>query len=45
MSKFKIVFYLIVIFVVYKGYEAFKNFEISVGDRVAKIEELADFEK
>ena len=45
MSKTKIVFYLVLIFVVYKGYEAFKNFEIGVGDRVAKIEELADFEK
>ena len=45
MSKIKIVFYLILIFAVYKGYEAFKNFEIGVGDRVAKIEELADYEK
>ena len=45
MSKIKIVFYLILIFAVYKGYETFKNFEIGVGDRVAKIEELADYEK
>ena len=45
MSKIKIVFYLILIFAVYKGYEAFKNFEIGVGDRVAKIEELADYDK
>ena len=45
MSKIKIVFYLILIFAVYKGYETFKNFEIGVGDRVAKIEELAGFEK
>ena len=45
MSKIKIVFYLVLIFVVYKGYEAFKNFEIGVGDRVAQLEELADFEK
>ena len=45
MSKIKIVFYLILIFAVYKGYEAFKNFEIGGGDRVAKIEELADYEK
>ena len=44
MSKIKIVFYLVLIFVVYKGYEAFKNFEIGVGDRVAQLEELADFE-
>ena len=45
MSKIKIVFYLIIIFAVYKGYEAFRDFEIGVGDRVAKIEELAGFEK
>ena len=45
MSKIKIVFYSILIFVIYKGYEAFQNFEIGVGDRVAKIEELADYEK
>jgi len=45
VSKIKIVFYLVLIFVVYKGYEAFTNFEIGVGDRVAQLEELADFEK
>ena len=45
MSKIKIVLYLIIIFAVYKGYEAFRDFEIGVGDRVAKIEELADYEK
>ncbi len=43
MSKIKIVLYLIIIFAVYKGYEAFRDFEIGVGDRVAKIEELAGF--
>ena len=45
MSKIKIVIFLIIVFVIYKGVVAFKNFEIGVGDRVAKIEELADFEK
>ena len=45
MSKIKIVFYLVLVFVIYKGYEAFRDFEIGVGDRVAKIEELAGFEK
>ena len=44
MSKIKIALYLFLIFIAYKGYEAFKNFEIGVGDRVAQIEELADFE-
>ena len=45
MSKIKILFFLILAFVVYKGIVAFKNFEIGVDDRVAEIEELADFEK
>ena len=45
MNKIKIVFYLILIFVLYKGYDAFRNFEIGVGDRVAELEEKADFEK
>ncbi len=45
MSKIKIIFLIILIFFVYKAVVAFKNFEIGVDDRVAKIEELADFEK
>ena len=45
MSKIKIVFYLVLVFIAYKGFVAFKGFEISVGDRVAQLEELADFEK
>jgi len=45
VSKIKILFFLILAFVVYKGVVAFKNFEIGVDDRVAEIEELADFEK
>ncbi len=45
MSKIKIIFFLIIVFVIYKGVVAFKNFEIGVSDRVAEIEELADFEK
>ncbi len=45
MGKIKIVLYFIIAFVIYKGVVAFKNFEIGVGDRVAEIEELADFEK
>ena len=45
MSKIKIVFYLVLVFIAYKGFVAFKNFEIGVGDRVAQIEEKADFEK
>ena len=45
MSKIKIIFYLILGFVVYKGYEAFTEFEIGVSDRVAQLEEAADFER
>ena len=45
MSKIKIVFYLVLVFITYKGFVAFKNFEIGVGDRVAQIEEKADFER
>tara|TARA_Y100000590_G_scaffold101670_1_gene115473 strand:- start:308 stop:652 length:345 start_codon:yes stop_codon:yes gene_type:complete len=45
VSKIKIIFFIIVAFVVYKGVIAFKNFEIGVSDKVAEIEELADFEK
>ena len=45
MSKIKIIFFIILAFIIYKGVVAFKNFEIGVSDRVAEIEELADFEK
>ena len=45
MGKIKIIFFIILAYIIYKGVVAFKNFEIGVGDRVAEIEELADFEK
>ena len=45
MGIIKIIFFIILVFVVYKGVVAFKNFEIGVGDRVAMLEEQADFEK
>ena len=45
MSKIKIVFYLILSFVAYKGFVAFKDFEIGVDNRVAEIEQQAGFEK
>ena len=41
----KIIFLTILGFVIYKGYVAFTEFEIGVGDRVAEIEEKADFER
>ena len=45
MNKIKIVFYLALAFIFYKGFVAFQNFEIGVDDRVVAIEEKADFEK
>ena len=45
MGTLKIALYLVIVFIAYKGYVAFKNFEIGVGDRLAEIEEIADFEK
>ena len=39
MSKIKIIFYLALVFIFYKGFVAFQNFEIGVDDRVADIEE------
>ena len=45
MSKIKIVFFLTLGFVFYKGYVAFTEFEIGVSDRVAILEEAAEIEK
>ena len=45
MGKIKIIFYVVLAFVIYKGYVAFTDFEIGVDNRVAKIEEKAEFER
>ena len=45
MGKIKIIFFIVLAFIIYKGILAFKNFEIGVSNKVAEIEELADFEK
>ena len=45
MGKIKIIFFLILTFIVYKGTVAIKNFEIGVDNKVVEIEKLADFEK
>ena len=45
MSKTKVIFFLILGFVFYKGYEAFTDFEIGVSDRIVELEEAADFER
>ena len=45
MGKIKLVFYLVLAFIIYKGYVAFTEFEIGVEDRVAQIEEKSEFER
>ena len=45
MGKIKIIFFIIITFIIYRGIVAFNNFEIGVSNKVAEIEELADFEK
>ena len=45
MSKIKIILVLLVCFGLYKGYEAFTNFEIGVSNKVAELEEIAEIEK
>ena len=45
MGKVKIIFYALLVFVIYKGYVAFTDFEIGVEDRIAKIDEKAEFER
>ena len=45
MKIIKFIGIFILIFFVYKGFLAIKNFEIGTSDRVAKIEELAGVEK
>ena len=45
MGKIKLVFYLVLAFIIYKGYVAFSEFEIGVSDRVAELEWNEDIEK
>ena len=45
MGKIKFIFLIVLGFIIYKGYVAFTEFEIGVEDRVAGIEEKADFER
>ena len=45
MSITKVIFFTILGFVIYKGYVAFIEFEIGVGDRVAILEESAGVER
>ena len=45
MSKLKIIFIIIIGFILYKAFIAIKDFNVGVGNRVALIEEEAGFEK
>ena len=45
MSKIKYILILLICYGLYKGYVAFTEFEIGVSDRVAVLEESADFER
>ena len=45
MGKIKFIFLIVLGFIIYKGYVAFTELEIGVEDRVAGIEEKADFER
>ena len=45
MSKIKIIFIIIIGFILYKAFVAIKDFNVGVGNRVAIIEEEAGFEK
>ena len=45
MSKVKFVLILLIVYGLYKGYEAFTDFEIGISDRVAVLEEASDFER
>ena len=45
MSKLKIIFIIIIGFILYKAFIAIKDFNVGVGNRVAMIEEQAGFEK
>ena len=45
MGKIKLIFFLIIAYIGYKGFVAFKNFEIGTSNKMAEIEEVAGIEK
>ena len=45
MGKIKIIFAIVVIYFIYKGFTAIKDFDLAVTEKVQKIEEIADIEK
>ena len=45
MSKVKIILIFFIIFIVYKGFIAIKNFQIGVDKKVMQLEEIAEIER
>ena len=45
MKIVKIIFFLIIAYIIYKGVVAFKDFEIGIGKKVSEIEQMDDIEK
>ena len=45
MSKIKIIFAIVVIYFIYKGFTEIKDFDLAVTKKVQKIEEVAGIEK
>ncbi len=45
MSKIKIILAIVVLYIVYKGFIAIKDFDLAVTEKVQKIEEIAGIEK
>jgi len=45
MGKIKIIFAIVIIYFIYKGFNAIMDFDLSVTKKVQKIEEMADLEK
>ena len=45
MSKIKIIFAIVIIYFIYKGFTAMMDFDLAFTEKVQKIEEIADIEK
>ena len=45
MGKIKIILAIVVLYIVYKGFNAIKDFDLAVTEKVKKIEAISDIEK
>ena len=45
MSKIKLIFYLILIYILYKGVIAVKDFELGLGKKIEEIDQMGEVEK